>query len=546
MHLKKHQLNEVEISSIRLWDEVIEEVNAVKKNKINKYLLLILQLLIAALIIILLAKPIFMGSGKQDNIVIAVDCSISMKAYEDGKTHFDCAKEKSIQYINTLNDKTKVDLVILKDKSEIVGKDLSKKEAVKKIEKLVCTSEALNIQNASSVLLSCSSPKIVISDKRISIGDKLIKIQNSMKNLGIVNGHYCSKSNTAYCKIRNYGDKNRNIIASLKDKNGVKRDIQEVTIPAEKEIEVIWSNVPTDLSIIRFSIESQDILSIDNFYTLLVNEQNVSKVLMLGNNYFIEKALLSIPNIKLDIKERWDKDCANYDFYVINNKSDVQIPKGSGVWWTNPDSEFIEDKIDGNKKLNILNGIITKNIRGIDAYALDIYTLKAAEEYENMIEVEERPVMMLKQKEDKREIYSTIDWNKCSITMTPGSPILVHNILNWGIKKEKIEYQAGENIYPKESRKLTLIKPMGNKVGIEKDAAVLDDIGIYKLIDEETGYVKNIVVNSPSSMICDENLMEYKYKESRNALIDMKSIIVIVILCLLIVEWEVYKREYMH
>lgn len=546
IHFKRHQLMEVEISSVKLWDEVIEEISAVKKNKINKYLLLILQLLIAALIIILMTKPIFMNASKDNKVTIAVDCSVSMKSYEKGKTHFEKAKEEIIQYLNDVDDKTKIDLVALKNNSEILEKNISKKEALTKVEKLVCSSEALNIQKASTVLLSCSSPKIVFSDKNIMLGDKLTKVENSMKNLGVIYGNYDNESNTAYCKIRNYGSNNRKAIVVLKDEKGIKKDVQEVSIPAEKEVEISWSNVSKNISLINFSIENEDILSIDNSYILPVNSCKYSNVLMIGENYFIEKTLICISNIKLEIKEKWDEQCTNYDFYVINNKAPIQIPKGAGVWWTNPASEFIEGKVNGNKKLNILKDNITKNIRDIDVYASDVCTLKDVGNYKKIIKVNQKPAMMYKQSKNVKEIYSTIDWNKSSISVTPGFPILVHNILKWGARKEKTLYQVGEIIYPEEENKLILIKPMGNKVKINREPIVLNDMGIYKLIYEETDNIKNIVVNPPSSMICDENLMEDTHEQLKVSLIDIKSTFVIILLCLFIAEWEVYKCEYIH
>src|SRR5229473_1307874 len=82
MYILKLRRKDVVVSSTFLWRQVIRDVQAnAPFQKLRRNLLLLLQLIIAALIIFALARPFlrFSGIGGR-NIVIIVDTSASMQS----------------------------------------------------------------------------------------------------------------------------------------------------------------------------------------------------------------------------------------------------------------------------------------------------------------------------------------------------------------------------------------------------------------------------------------------------------------------------------
>src|SRR5207248_7158361 len=80
MYILKLRRKDVVVSSTFLWRQVIRDVQAnAPFQKLRKNLLLLLQLIIAALIIFALARPFVRASGIGGrNIVLIVDTSASM------------------------------------------------------------------------------------------------------------------------------------------------------------------------------------------------------------------------------------------------------------------------------------------------------------------------------------------------------------------------------------------------------------------------------------------------------------------------------------
>ncbi len=103
--LKLRRRQEI-VPSTLLWRRAVQDlqVNA-PFQKLRKNLLLFLQLLILALGVTALARPIIETSvSDEHSVVLLIDRSASMNALEEGgQTRFEMAKEQAIRYVKTLN-----------------------------------------------------------------------------------------------------------------------------------------------------------------------------------------------------------------------------------------------------------------------------------------------------------------------------------------------------------------------------------------------------------------------------------------------------------
>jgi hypothetical protein len=103
--LKLRRRQEI-VPSTLLWRRAVQDlqVNA-PFQKLRKNLLLFLQLLILALGVFALARPMIKTSiGDEESVVLLIDRSASMNTLEKGgQTRFEMAKEQAIRYVDTLN-----------------------------------------------------------------------------------------------------------------------------------------------------------------------------------------------------------------------------------------------------------------------------------------------------------------------------------------------------------------------------------------------------------------------------------------------------------
>lgn len=548
LHFKKQQVVERKISYIGLWDEVIKEIQGIRHNRINQYLLLLLQLLIGLLIIMALAGPVLVKPFEGDNITIALDCSMTMQAKENDTTRFEMAKEAIKEYLKEIDDDVLISLIALKGSSERIAKDAEKSDVIGILENLECTYETLNIKKADEIINLDSEKCRIFSDKHLNLEYKHIKVGSEFMNIGIIYGSYDYYSNTALFRVKNYEKARKTIVVSLEDEQG-RKDIQRLDIEGNTTVDVSWPKVWENSQILSMSVLEDDMLKEDNKFLLPIGNRFKAKVLMLGENYFLRNALLSIPCINVDFKSEYKVQKNEYDLYILNTKPlESQLPKEANIWYLNPTTKMIDGSIDTYSKIKVLDDNFSADINSHNLYIENSFTLKNDGDMNTVLKVEEKPVMSYRIEKDTKKIYSTIDWNKTNMPLQPDFPVLIENIVKWFLNDKKNWYEPGDYIYIGGDN-FKLIAPSGIKIDTLSKPVTLNEIGIYKLIKKDKG-MKNFVVN-PSKKIIenheyeDDNAILFEdYPQSRTTtILDLKNILIVILLILLVVEWEVYRRS---
>src|SRR4030042_3689664 len=109
LYFLKLKRREQIVSSTLLVKRAVQDlqVNA-PFQRLRKNLLLFLQLLILALAILALARPIVQTTvADEDRVVILIDRSASMNAWEGSQTRLEEAKEQAIRLVKTFNRRTR-------------------------------------------------------------------------------------------------------------------------------------------------------------------------------------------------------------------------------------------------------------------------------------------------------------------------------------------------------------------------------------------------------------------------------------------------------
>ena len=103
-YLLKLKRREMVVSSVLLWSHLVKDVQAnAPFQKLKKNLLLLLQLLIAILTILALARPaIFQQALGGANVVVILDGSASMQSRDARGTRFDEAKALALRMVADL------------------------------------------------------------------------------------------------------------------------------------------------------------------------------------------------------------------------------------------------------------------------------------------------------------------------------------------------------------------------------------------------------------------------------------------------------------
>ena len=153
------------VSSTLLWKRAVQDlqVNA-PFQKLRKNLLLFLQLLVLALGVFALARPIVETSvSNEHSVVMLIDRSASMNALEGDKTRLELAKEQAVRYVKTFNRtrgkwwsffsgneaQARVMAIAFADRAEIISPFTTNMgDVVEMIEKLEATDARTNVREA--------------------------------------------------------------------------------------------------------------------------------------------------------------------------------------------------------------------------------------------------------------------------------------------------------------------------------------------------------------------------------------------------------------
>lgn len=484
IHLKNKKIKEIEVSSTKLWKKVFEDISKIKKRKVNKYILLALHLLMGAFIICAFSEPIFIIKNKDNLYTLAFDCSMSMNAVEKDKSHMEIAKEKSMEYIERLPKSATINLIRMSEQTDILKENVGKSDIIKEIKKIKSVKEPLDLEKSTKVLNSFGENTVIFTDKDIFKNNKVIKIGSKLEDIGIIHGNFDKSSNKSFCIVKNYGDLKKKVDIALKDSKGNNIGISECTLKSGEEKKVFFHNTPENLKKLNFQIINKDMVYENNNYSVEISKNNDKRILLLGENYFIEKALKVMPNIEVVKKEQIDFNKEKFDFYIVC-KEVKDIPKDVKVWWVNtPKNMISNNKVKGD--INISQNKLTQGMENLKAYGEGIEIIN--KNVKSLMSIDNKTVMVV---DNKGNIYSSLDWTNTDIVMTPAFPVFVDNILKINLSNNKDEFKYYDYVI---NKNIQLDNNKGKPV-----------------------YFINI---------------------------SLKNVVIMIVLILLIVEWQVFKLGY--
>ncbi|WP_174612891.1 vWA domain-containing protein [Virgibacillus ihumii] len=305
----KKQYDQQTISSIYLWERTLQEWESDRWwNKLQKNLLLLLQLLILLFLIFALTRPFIVGEEvRGDHLVIVLDSSATMMAEQDGKSRFADAKQQALELIDQLGNEQKVSVVHAKKAPVLLASDQTDHAAVRdKIESLQVTYQHENLsdslQLAQSLIQQGTGEIHIFTD---NLDKESVSDQNFTNPIVVHNSEVLPKN----ISIQAFGVKQSgNQVSAIVTVKNESSEAADVTLSVSNDantLEQLTKKVPaneqqtfslTDLPIHDYYQVKigDDAYPLDNvMYALLPKQQSPAVYLAGEVNPFIEQALLS-------------------------------------------------------------------------------------------------------------------------------------------------------------------------------------------------------------------------------------------------------------
>jgi hypothetical protein len=445
LYLIKPKRLRIKVPSLILWEKTIEEKKLGRWfKKLPKNLLLLFQLLILFFLVLSLSKPILSlpSIGSKPTIII-LDSSASMASRDILPSRFQKAKSEIINLIK--RNPSPIKMIIAKDKPEVIlnknEREIEKELEREKVflgegnlEESIRKAESLSkgIPHEIHIFTDGSDPISIPKDSTNRYFLHIIGRESF--NIGILDGRIFPKNENVYeifLKIGNFSQKPQEFnLRIMQDNNKLKEEKIRIE---PKEIKVVKSEIPKVTGKIVGEIDGKDFLEEDNKAFFYIPIFSPKVLLVTLGNPFLEKALRSIPNLKLDIRKDFiNIDLKNYNFYIFDGLIPYADISGNflfigGYPGINPQN------IEKIGKVKILSWEDHPITRFLQLYGISIdnaYTFKD-ENLKPLIYSDKGPVAYIYEKDNSKGIVLSFDLLSSSFIYSDSFPIFIYNLLRY-------------------------------------------------------------------------------------------------------------------
>lgn len=605
LYLLKQKREDYTISSLYLWQSALQDIEANSPwQKLKKNLLMFLQILAVILLALILSEPFLKtNKNREGDVLIVIDCSLSMQSTDIKPNRFEAAKKDAIKLAESYGLNTNFSVIVSGNIPHILLHQVNdKNKVIQEIKNLQTTDTAEDLEATIELVNSLrrDNPGIQVNwfgdstNNNIGNGVDIYKRDTGIQSINYYsynrNGvNYAvtllsqrkmlnSGEITALSRIGNFSLQDAEIDVSLYV-DGSFFDAKRVTISPGESENLYWSGIPGTVSKIECKIDTEDILEKDNNAGIIVSSDKIRRVLLVTErNVYLEKVLKLIPNLELYRTTLDDEGSSNmedengtanlkgFDLYIFDGTLPHQLPEDGHIIIFDPPGNQLFVSTEKSEHTEILTAEheLFDDLKGdisFSALETDLYDIP---QWGNPILKNEKGIVAFEGYLDRNRIMVFgFDLHETNLPVKPFFPVIiaraVQEFLPGGIKGISSVY-AGDNIdlsIDPEAEKVYVITPDGNKTLIAPPFPVTlysetSQIGTYILeqnLKNET-IQQEFIVNAPSEreFAISRSNFDTTVQENGEAgraqktLIgwDLKMLLLWILLAILMLEWWVY------
>jgi len=578
LYLLKQKRDEYIISSLYLWENAIRDMEAnTPWQKLKSNLLMYLQIFAVLLFSLLLSQPAISVGERNENILIVLDCSLSMQSTDVKPSRFEAAKKDAVELIESTKTGTVISVIALTDSPYIAIQNVSdRQKAAQQVENLKVADTAENVEAAMELVESIRrhNPDIKVcwfADYTPSVLDDNISFYSYNRNgdnysvtlftyrmLGEGDGM------AALGRIANFSGSDAELDVSLYADDEV-FDAKRVRVGAGSSENIYWTGIPDSVSKLELRIDTKDVLDKDNMAGIMINRAEKSKVLLFSDkNVFLEKLFEVIPGIEVYKTTERDVDkFSGYDLYVFDSRMPDTLPAdGNLIIFNPPENEFFSRT--GMSEFTVITAEkneITEGLgRDISFGALKTAVFNLPDWATPLMKCEGGFAAFYGHLENRKTIVFGFDLHDTNFPLKAYYPVImtraVQYLLPLGFYDASSVY-AGETVSitaDPEAREVYILKPGGEKtvIGPPFPVTSFDEtqkIGLYtlgqKLSDEVYERQFYVNANTEKEFIASENIGTVKEnaqtkEPEKPGWLDLKLPLLWLLMAVLMLEWWVY------
>ncbi len=462
-YMLRVQRQDVIVSSLLLWRELKEEASErLTWRPPVRNVLLILQLIIAALLAFALARPAMLGAARpQKNVVYLVDASGSMQATDIRPSRFAEAKNRVRAAVSALNTDDTATVIRVADRPTIMGAGSDKQLLLKAIDDMAPGVGGADMKTALTIAKSLSRSGLaneieIYSDGGITGVEEVPEIPAAIKfnligqesfNIGVTSvsarplvagGSRCE----GFARVVNYGDRDAQVpLSATVDGSPIEQRILQ--LPARGQTD-LWFDLPAGARLLEVKINPGDALPLDDVgQALCPRARQVEAMLFSDAPSTLQTALGLLPNVKLATSQTGQYTPGRQaDLYIFEGMVPERLPQAAG-------NLLIIGPRSGGALLNLLGqstgGLtVTRTdaggeaasvlLAGIDAGAIQlgrIARIDVPEWGRSIADTEEGPLVVVGETGGRRVVVLTFDLDQATLPQKLQFPLLIANCVRW-------------------------------------------------------------------------------------------------------------------
>jgi len=488
------------VPSTFLWKKSIEDLHVNSFwQRLRKNILLLLQLLVAAAAIFALLNPTASTVESGKRYVIAIDNSASMSATEDGRSRLEDAKQKAVEFVDSLSGNDDLQVLAFNDSARTVSSFSRNAGAVKNaIRSVAPTGRRTNLTEAFTIASGLANPLtggelgkeifaeaqpatlVVVSDGRfpkmpqVTLGRldvKYIGIGKAADNLAITKlSARRSPSEPEkvdlFGMVQNFSKDAKTATARLKV-NGNAADLQRLSVPANDETSFLFRLRLVEAAVLEVDLDVQDALAADNQAWAVVEPPRKARVAVVGDKNLIlqtafeSKALSDVAEAEFLPKETADRDLSEdakfkgFDLAIFDRCAPKGMPSCNTIVMGAVPPSLADSPKNDVKAPAILNWNVDHPVMRYlvldDVFILEAFTLPEVKGGNALVETNHGPIMFTMPRgvfTDLVMTFKLIDDNGEPKTDWPGKPSFPLFLMNALQTMSGVENETKQNLQP--------------------------------------------------------------------------------------------------
>jgi uncharacterized membrane protein len=510
------------VSSLLLWESALRDREASAFfQRLQRDPLILLQILALIALSLALARPTVtvMGHGAK-RIVVVLDSSASMKATDVSPTRFVQAQRAALGVVGRLGEgaeamvieagiQPKVLSPFTRDRDRVVAairsahaRDIPNRlgDAVRTARSLVGADPRAEVH----VFTDGAHPDALkgqADDPRVRWSGVGARGRNvAITSMAVRRNYFGSFDSQAFLSMANFSAEPQRFTLTLRLDDTLIAEKELMLEPQVRRALVLPFSHPGG-GVVRARIEVSDDLAADNTaFAVIPPPRAIAVLLVSAGNMFLEKALKSDPQVKLEVRtpDAYQGGMEGFDAVVIDSVNPTKVGNGRFV---------LVNAVPGDVPLEVLGRFDSPVImdwdrahpimRQIDFAKVtieDALRVRPLAAGKTLVEAVGGPLIYLLEEQQRKAVFFGFDLFKSDFPLRVAFPLMLSKSLRWlhpaGLDQESLQLQAGQPILlPVEHgvSTATVTTPSGHTVQAQVTRGLAsftdtDEVGVYRVV----------------------------------------------------------------